>query len=888
MKKLRIGQHGSLLVALTSAQGLLATYAHAIPTSETISTAVGTSREISYSFDSLNITNQGSLIAPGFAAVEVTYDGNLRELNNAGTISGSSGYSVYNTGTIGTIDNSGTISNATTTGAIYLESGSQTDLISNSGVIGDPNSSNFGYAIHNYGNLTTLNNKANGTIVGAIGMYNKGYISTIDNAGTITNNSNGQSGDGAIYNSGTIDSIVNTGTISSNYSSGVMGGSVAIRNFGTISSITNSGTISSNNFAILSDSTRLNAIGEIINSGLIKAPQAIYLYNNNNFSTPIKITNSGTIAGNISNYGSTSIIIAGGTNSQGVLTGYTPDTTGYIFTNGANVTFSSGSLLLNDNIYANGASVLNDAAKLQVNSPLSIFGNYHQNAAASLILGVNDNAVASENTTTAAGYGRLTVNGSATIDPGSRISLVRSGNTYQFATGQRYVVVSANSANTQYNTSTLNYKAEGYNGAVKGIEYNDGTHNALVLSLTEATVITPVAGTPDVSAPAQPPKQTAQRSLANKQGAAATLSGLTQYSGISPQLLELYNASLAIDSTTEANRAGEQLSSSQNINASAATGAAVTKAMTVVGNRMNSVRSGQTAATSGVATGDAYDEWAFWGQPFGGFARQDSSSNVSGYKAKFGGLLLGVDRALGDNWRAGTAFNYSNTSVRGTDNLSNDRSTADNYGVIGYAGYTGNPWYLNLSAGVNRQSYNSTRNAEFTGFSGRANGKYNGQSVTLQTEVGYPLTLPADVILTPMATLAYGYQHIDSYKETGGNGMALNVGSSHSQSVTSDIGARVERTFNTRLGNLTPFVQASWIHQYDDRQMSSTATFGADSIGETQFTTKGAAPVKDMAGIAVGSTLYSAQDLTLDARYDVQAGERYQAHTFSLRLRKTF
>lgn len=883
MKKLRIGQHGSLLVALTSAQGLLATYAHAIPTSETISTAVGTSREISYSFDNLNITNQGSLIAPRFAAVEVTYDGNLRELNNAGTISGTNGYSVYNTGTIGTIDNSGTIANATTTGAIYLESGSQTDLISNSGVIGDANSSNYGYAIYNYGSLTTLKNKTNGTIIGAIGMYNNGYISSLENDGTISNNSNGQSGDGAIYNSGTIDSIVNTGTISSTYSSGVIGGSVAIRNFGTISSITNSGTISSNNFAILSDSTRLNAIGEIINSGLIKAPQAIYLYNNNRFSNPLKITNSGTIAGNISNYGSTAIIISGGTNTQGVLTGYTPDTTGYIFANGANVTFSSGSLLLNDHIYANGATVLNDAAKLQVNAPLIIFGNYHQNAGASLLLGVNDGAAASDNTATAAGYGRLTVNGSATIDPGSRISLARSGNTYQFATGQRYVVISANSADTQYNASTLKYRAEGYNGAVKGTEYNDGTHNALVLSLTEAPVVSQ-----EVSTPVQPPKQSALRNLANKQGAAATLSGLTQYSGISPQLLELYNASLAIDSTTEANRAGEQLSSSQNINASAATGTAVTKAMTVVGNRMNSVRSSQTTATSGVATGDAYDEWAFWGQPFGGFARQDSSSNVSGYKAKFGGLLLGVDRALGDNWRAGTAFNYSNTSVRGTDNLSNDRSTADNYGVIGYAGYTGNPWYLNLSAGVNRQSYNSTRNAEFTGFSGRANGKYNGQSVTLQTEVGYPLTLPADVILTPMATLAYGYQHIDSYKETGGNGMALNVGSSHSQSVTSDIGARVEKTFNTRLGILTPFVQASWIHQYDDRQMSSTATFGADSIGETQFTTKGAAPVKDMAGIAIGSTLYNAQDLTLDARYDVQAGERYQAHTFSVRLRKTF
>ena len=59
--------------------------------------------------------------------------------------------------------------------------------------------------------------------------------------------------------------------------------------------------------------------------------------------------------------------------------------------------------------------------------------------------------------------------------------------------------------------------------------------------------------------------------------------------------------------------------------------------------------------------------------------------------------------------------------------LSGNNSTADNYGVIGYAAYTGNPWYLNLSAGLNRQNYSSVRRADFTGFSGAAHGKFNGQ-----------------------------------------------------------------------------------------------------------------------------------------------------------------
>lgn len=908
MKKSRLGQHGSLLVALTSAQGLLATYAHATPpTSETISTAVGTGREISYDFDTLNITDQGSLTGNGSAALNIDYNGTISTLNNAGTISSNNGYSVYSSGSIGTLNNTGTIANNNSSGAIYLDYGSQTDLITNSGLIGDTSSNNYGYAIYNYGNINTLKNLTNGTISGSIGLDNEGYIGTLDNAGTITNNSNSSSSNGAVFNRGTIDNLVNSGTIVSTYSSGVLGGSVALRNYGTIGTLTNTGTIISNYFGILSNSGTNSAIGSIINSGLIKGPQAIYVYNYSTNDNSLNITNSGTIAGNIYNYSAGPITIAGGSDHQGTLTGYSDGTSGYIFTNGGSLTFSSGSLLLNDHLYASGGNILNDAASVQVNTPIIINGNYHQNAAAALILGVSDSATATGDSSSDSGYGNLTVNGSATLDQGTHISLVRTGNTYQFAQGQRYVVINANSADTQYNANTLNYQAVGYNGGVKGTEYNDGTHSALVVSLVEAPVVvtpTPVTTAPDtatpvttpvVTTPVTTPETTAPvvttpttKSWATIPSATAALGGLTRYSGISPQLLELYNASLAIDGKAEANRVGEALSSSQNISASTANTTAVSKAMSVVGNHMNTARNPQTAGMSGVSTGDAYDSWTFWGQPFGGFANQDSTEDVSGYKAKFGGLLLGADRELGQNWRAGAALNYSNTSVRGQDNLANNRSTADNYGVIGYAGYTGNPWFMNLSAAVNRQSYNSSREADFTGFSGTAHGKFNGQSVTLQSEFGYPFTLPAEVVLTPMATFTYGYQHVDGYKESGGNGMALDVGSSHSQSVVSDIGVRVEKTVATRLGNLTPFAQVSWIHQYDDRQMSSNAVYGADTLGETSFTTKGASPVKDMAGVAVGTTLYNKQGLSLDARYDLQAGDRYQAHTFSLLLRKSF
>ena len=981
MKKSRISQHGSLLVALTSAQGLLATPALAV--SNYSITDSQQSVQISSAYDTVNITDQGTVTG----TLSVIQGVLVGTLENAGIISSTDYYALNVDGTINNVNNSGVIeSSGNAADTLYLSATSQIGTLVNSGnITGSTNTLYSGVsraAINNAGVINSLTNTQSGTIEGYTAINNTGQIDVLNNAGTIrmnnnssgyyyqnaavlnqgtiatfnntglidSNNSSNNYNESAVLNQGTINTLINDGTITSNY--------IAVQNQGAIGTFTNNGEISGAVVAVYNNHYNNNSIntanGDIVNNGLISsATYAIYnddygntntsvnivntgritgntyaIYNNaygNNATTAVTIANSGIIEGNIVSSNSLPLIIKGGSGTTGTLTGI--NGIGQIDNPNGDVIFSTGNLLLDDNIMTN-STVNNDAASLQINNTIAITGNYHQGSNAALIVGVADTAIADASPADT-GYGRLVVTGSATIDAGSGVSLARTGNTYQFAAGQRYVVIDANSTDTNYNVDRLRYQAAGYTGAATGSTYDENGRSALVVTLQEPATpppttpvtpdpvpttpvtpdpvpTTPVTPDPIPTTPVTPdpipttpvtPEPTptipvtpepTNPEWATIPNATAALGGLGHYSGISPQLLELYNASLAIADQKEANRVGERLSASQNINTSTATNVATMKAMSVVSTHMDTVRNPQTAGASGVSTGDAYSDWTLWGQPFGGYARQDSTSNVSGYSAKFGGLIIGTDRALGDDWRVGGAVNYSNTSVHGKDNLSGNTSTADNYGLIGYAGYTGNPWYVNLSAGVNRQNYNSTRRADFTGFSGSAQGKFNGQSVTLQSEFGYPLTLPAEVIVTPLAALSYSYQHVDGYKETGGNGMALDVSSSHTQSVVSNIGARLEKTFDTGLGNLTPFAQLSWIHQYDNNETSSTATYAADTIGETSFTSRGVAPVEDMAGVAIGSTLYDANDLSLDARYDLQAGERYQAHTFSLRLRKSF
>ncbi|WP_425343408.1 autotransporter domain-containing protein [Pseudescherichia vulneris] len=947
MKKKCLSQLISLLVASTAAQGLLT--AHAFATSDVIIDTPTDSLQIDHSTDLVHITDTGSLTGAPTTALNVSQNVKVRTLTNDGIIKDATDTSNFGNpksssivqidGAVGAFTNTGTIfsadrhhyGNLVTVGASGV-----VDSFTNSGIIQSGNHTDKDAGkVNNAGHIITLTNTVDGTISGYRGIYNSGTIDNLNNAGSISahNNENAlwhgwDEKYSAIYNQGTIGTLRNSGTLQADtdpYYTGagilnygtikslindnkIIGSTYGVRNERTIDTIENNGLIAANNTSIYINgynNAEDNTTGKIINNGEVTADSTgIYISNLNNPNNKIDIVNNGTLSGGehalfIEGYyvhDSTNVtlmntglikgdiysgsikplIINGGTTTQGILTGL--NNTGFIINSGSGVVFGTGSLLLDDNVIVYD-TVQNSAASLQVNNSITISGNYHQSAAATLISGISDLANPGNDFTADTGYGRLNVTGNANIDASSSVKLLRTGSTYNFAEGQRYVVINAAGAETDYNADKLNYQAVGYNGTVIGSVYKDGASKALVLT---------IGAEPKPSEPTAPTEPT-KNSMATIPSALASLGGLGNYSGISPQLLELYNASRAIEGTQEANRVGERLSPMQNINATFATAVVTSTVQAVVGAHIDAVRNPSASGNSGVATGDDYaSNWIVWGQPFGGYARQESTDDVSGYSAKFGGLILGADRALGDDWRLGAAVNYSNTSVHGKDNLSGNTSTADNYGVIGYAGYTGDPWYLNLSAGVNRQNYSSVRRADFTGFSGAANGKFNGQSITLQTEFGYPLTLPADVVLTPLASLTYGYQHVDGYKETGGNGMALDVGSLHSQSVVSDIGARIEKTFATGMGNLTPFAQVSWIHQYDDRQVSSRASYAADTIGETSFITKGAAPVEDMAGLAIGSTLYDANELSFDARYDLQAGDRYQAHTFSLRLRKTF
>ncbi|WMD21634.1 autotransporter domain-containing protein [Achromobacter seleniivolatilans] len=907
-------------------QGTIAsTYLAAIQNNGRINTltndTTGLIKTTGFSFAVNNNGGIGSLVNKG----TITGLGGLNNLGtiasvrNEGLINATTDNAVTNGGSIGTLTNTGTISsymnqNGSISGqnGVGNQSGSTIGMLINDGqILGNQNGiSNAGQihsltnrgvvtgltnsGLYNTGTIGTLTNTSTGTLTslgsvpGSIssntGLDNGGTIISLVNQGKISS----ENGHG-LYNLGTILSLTNTGTITSTNGVGLL-------NFGKIGQLTNSGTISS----VLAIATQdaggptPTSLSTLTNSGLIQGQVfAILISGNTSIGA---INNSGTIAGGIQNDSASDLVINGGAGNQfGTLTGLNGDV-GQINSQ-QSVVFGSGNVLLDSNIELGSPllriappaplnqSVNNTGATVQVNRPITITGNYHQAAPATLQIGVSSNAATTGNLATDAGYGRLIVNGTATIDAGSAVKLQKV-NAFAFAPGQRYVVVSANATGTNYNEGALRYGINGLTSNVTGAAVaNAGTSNLVLTINSIGEVITPTEpGVPTTpTTPAIPPIP------ATIPNSYASLNGLAQYTGISdPALLNLFNAgqALRLGSASDANQAGAKLAPVNSSSTARAADAATVNVVNLISQRNDSVRLGQ-AGGSGVATGDSGPTWAAWGQAFGGHASQNQRDGVDGYGANFGGLLLGLDRGIGERWRVGGVVSYSGTEVDFKDNTSGNSTHVDSYGFMAYGSYTANTWYTNLSAGLVEQRYRTKRSVDFTGFQGDAHGRFDGQQYVVRAEAGVPIAAGATTI-TPLAALTYNYVRQDGYTETGGNGAALSVGSSNATSVTSDLGVKFARDFSTSYGTLTPELQLGWRHEFRNNKVLTNASFAGDPTGATAFTTVGASPVRDAALVSAGLTLLKSNNLSISARYELQAGSGFVSQAGGLRLRQMF
>ncbi|MGL9735029.1 MAG: autotransporter outer membrane beta-barrel domain-containing protein [Symbiopectobacterium sp.] len=121
----------------------------------------------------------------------------------------------------------------------------------------------------------------------------------------------------------------------------------------------------------------------------------------------------------------------------------------------------------------------------------------------------------------------------------------------------------------------------------------------------------------------------------------------------------------------------------------------------------------------------------------------------------------------------------------------------------------------------------------------------------------YPLSMGTQwTRLTPIAALTYSKLGQDGYIEADGNdgnGTGLRVNDTTVTSLKSDLALKLTHRFKLKLahrfkmsdGEIQPFIQVGWRHEYHDDALQSIASFSADSTGASSFVARGSKPIVD-------------------------------------------
>jgi len=251
-----------------------------------------TAINLSYAPVTVNtIVNTGNITASR-NTINIGPGSTLNLLSNAGVIYSTNANSIYNQGSINSINNSGqiqsnsraiynadTLSSLTNTNRISaaayaIDNEGTLGTITNSGTI----SASLAYAIHNaYGNIESINNTSTGEINSGSDTIVNGSsrsITSLINQGDID-----ASADAAILNNGTISTLNNSGNIFSLEGIGIENDGAS----GVITNLTNSGNISAG--TAISNTT--GTIETITNTGSLWSLTAAADIHNNGYITTL-------------------------------------------------------------------------------------------------------------------------------------------------------------------------------------------------------------------------------------------------------------------------------------------------------------------------------------------------------------------------------------------------------------------------------------------------------------------------------------------------------------------------------------------------------------------------------------------------------------------------
>ncbi len=789
--------------------------------------------------------------------------GNAGQLTNSGTINGSLinylGGSANNTGA-GIVNGGVVNSNQVTNGGTVNGGVSNAGQLTNTGTINGGITNAASGTVANNGGGGTINNgltnNAGGIVVnngGTIGSYVLNY-GQITSSGTISTSGN-FSNWGQLTNSGTINGGLGNGTGGSVVNSGMISsaaneGNVTNNSGGVINGLTNVGTVTNNPGGVINGS--VDNYGQLVNSGTInngvtnqtRSGDGTATVTNNSGGTingsmvndsSSQVFNSGTINGNVDNYG---LVVNNGTVVGSV----------FNYRNGAVSGSGVVENLSNAGIVAPGNSI----------GTLTVTGNYIHGGSATYQAEVSGSGTSD----------RVAVGGAAALQGGTVIVTAQPGSNYAART--TYTILTAAGGVS----GTLASVADPYPFLLTSLGYDRsniyltvqiGGFAAAAVTANQYAVgraIDANVGTASGDfAQVLSAIATSTQSPAQAQATLTTLSG-QNYSSFSSTMVQ--GAQLFMSNFADRTGGGSAA------NARVALAAACDVAC-------------DTAAPA---------LWGAWGGALGGLGTIGANSGTGAVTYNAGGFAAGLDRAVAPGLRVGVTSGYT-TGTQWTQGFNGQGVTntvlAGLYGayrrdkvhadaVLGYA-YSGNQMWRQITL-PGLQPRTATGSAGANQFFGQVEAGY-------RIDIGPVGTALADAFVTPFVRLQ-GYTGTQNgFTEAGAQSLNLTVAQQTTNSLRSVIGAQLGGAID--LGwreKLALQFRLGWSHEYASTARPVTATLAGAPL--MPFTTYGIAPRRDGAVVGFSANTAIADATSIYLRYEGTISGTDSAHALTAGVRMSW
>ncbi|MDB5802922.1 MAG: hypothetical protein JWN73_244 [Betaproteobacteria bacterium] len=310
----------------------------------------------------------------------------------------------------------------------------------------------------------------------------------------------------------------------------------------------------------------------------------------------------------------------------------------------------------------------------------------------------------------------------------------------------------------------------------------------------------------------------------------------------------------------------------------------VTEAASNVLSSINRVVQGRVDSARGLSSGDPFiGDGRAWIKPFASAANQHDRDGSSGFKASTGGLAVGVDGALNPQTRVGVALVYAHSKVDGNDPLAAPRVNVDVYSLVGYGNYNVGAYDLFFQADAGRNINRGNRNINFGGLTRVATSDYASTTAHVGLGLSRTLTISERTSFTPALRADYTAIRDNAYSEAGAGALNLNVNGQTTQEFVIGAAGTVSYALNPRSA-----LSANLGAGYDTlaRRGMVTAAF-AGSPGAS-FSTQGMSAAPWIVRGGMGYSYRMSDTREINARYDIDAKDRFTNQTVSFKVRQAF